>query len=79
MKDIKLKIEFKDCWEFDTRLPEDHRWLACIDDLGIVVVASTKEKAFEEIMTSLMVKAMYDSNYEPREVGHFKFTPDSPF
>lgn len=35
----------------------------------MVVTAPTKEKAFEEIITSLRVKAMYDSKYNPKSTS----------
>lgn len=62
---ISLKITFEDCWEVDKLIPENVRWLAYIESMpGLVVAAPTKDKAFEEIMISLRVKAAYDSNYQ---------------
>lgn len=62
---ISLKIEFTDCWEFDELIDADQRWLAVLHSIpGTAVTAPTKDKAFEEIMISLRVKAAYDSNYQ---------------
>lgn len=63
-QNISLAIEFEDSWEFDDRIPESNRWLAILHSMpGIVVVASTKDEAFNQIMISLKVKAAYDSKY----------------
>lgn len=62
---MNLSITFQDCWEFDKLIPEDQRWLAYIESLpGIAVAASTKDKAFDEIMISLKIKIAYESNYD---------------
>ena len=57
-----FKIKFTDCWEVDKRIDAKQRWMAAISHLKIVVTASTKEKAFDEIMTSIRVLAMFQND-----------------
>lgn len=60
-----LKITFTDCWEVDERINSEQRWMAHNDFLKIAVTAPTKEKVFEEFMTSLRVMIMFLSDYKP--------------
>jgi hypothetical protein len=63
-----LKIGFVDCWEGieeEKRLPESDRWIATLEPLKIVVTAPTKEMAFEEVMISIRVLAMYANELKP--------------
>lgn len=57
---LSFKIEFTDCWEHDKNIPESHRWMAHWQGIT-AVTASTKEKAFNEAMKSILVMAAYQS------------------
>lgn len=60
---MKLTVQFQDCWEDTFTVPESDRWLAWFVEMpGMVVSASTKQDAFNELMTSLRVKILYDNN-----------------
>lgn len=60
---MKLTIEFKDCWENDTMIPETDRWMAWFEEIrGMVETGSTKQCAFDQLMNSLRVKILYDNN-----------------
>lgn len=63
-KPVSLKVEFMDCWEGNKDIPEDHRWLANLRPIA-AVTAPTKEQAFEEVMKSIRVMAMYQSGIKP--------------
>lgn len=61
---IDLRFEIKDCWGYDKEIPESDRFLGSMNSLKIVVTAPTKQKCFDEILTSIKVMMAYQSGID---------------